>query len=463
MLVRELSTLVGTGPLGDAHTGILRQDCSWWNLLCQGGHAVADSGLSAITKSISSGVGSLLGQIVRVIDGSTQVPLADPTYRSIYFGFLGLAAPLVAVVLLGALVVAGVKRDPGTFTRAVSGLVVACLGGALYIAMAQLLVALDNWLSHGIVRVTGHNIVTAMTHLEAGFTAITGSTGDMAANMLMIVLMLVMLIAGLGLWFVLVLRKIAILVVVAFAPLLIVGWLWAPTRSWSRRATEVTVALVFTKSALYALFGIGMALLFRDNGQSLSDFVGAVILLCGACFAPLAMLKLVHFAADSHIAGEMMGTLRGGLSPVTERAHRAATAGATMGRHEMARHFSNNTASQTGGGQQPRAGSTLPLPRNGSAGEARSTPAAAPAAGAGAQGASGSGGGTAAAGGAVAGVALAAKTGVDTAKKATQAGSSALDRLANDSPGSTRSSNPDDVRLSGPSAPDQDTSHDGGL
>src|SRR6185295_14997472 len=109
------------------------------------------------------------------------------------------------------------------------------------------------------------------------------------------------------------------LVVVAFAPLLIVGWLWAPTRSWSRRATEVLVALVFTKSAIFALFGIGMALLFRDGGQSMSDFVGAVILLCGACFAPLMMLKLVHFAADSHVAGEMMGTLRGGVHPVTSR------------------------------------------------------------------------------------------------------------------------------------------------
>ena len=57
--------------------------------------------------------------------------------------------------------------------------------------------------------------------------------------MLLILLMLIMLVAGLILWFVLVLRQIAILVVVAFAPLLIAGYLWAPTRSWVRRATEV--------------------------------------------------------------------------------------------------------------------------------------------------------------------------------------------------------------------------------
>ena len=177
----------------------------------------------------------MLAQILKIIDQSTQVPLADPTYRHIYYGFFSLAAPLVAVMLFGALIVAGIRRDIGTFGRAVNGLVVACLGGALYIAFAQLLVGVDNWLSQGIVRVTGSNITQGITQLAEGFKLITGNQGEIAANMLMILLMLIMLIAGLGLWFVLVLRQISILVVVAFAPLLIVGWLWAPTRSWARR------------------------------------------------------------------------------------------------------------------------------------------------------------------------------------------------------------------------------------
>ena len=61
-----------------------------------------------------------------------------------------------------------------------------------------------------------------------------------------------------------------------------------------------------------------MSLLLRSN-QSLSDFVGVVVLLCGACFAPLVMLRLVHFAADSHLAGEMIGTLRSGAQPAMNR------------------------------------------------------------------------------------------------------------------------------------------------
>lgn len=312
--------------------------CSWWNLVCQGGHSLFGSGLSAVTRALASGIAQLLSQITKVLDSSTRVPLADPTYRHIYFGFAALAVPLVAVVLLGALIVAAVRRDGTVLRRAVGGVGVAAFGGALFIVFAQLLVAVDNWLSHAIVGVTGHGIAEGLNTLAAEFSAMDPND-QTSANMLMILLMLVILVAGLALWFVFVLRQIAILVVVAFAPLLIAGWLWAPTRSWVRRATETVVALIFTKAAIFALFGIGLALLFRDSGQTMSDFVGEVILLCGACFAPLGMLKLVHFAADSHIAAGAMGSLRGGVDPVLRRGRQAMAAATPMGRTQIARQY----------------------------------------------------------------------------------------------------------------------------
>jgi hypothetical protein len=311
-------------------------DCAWWNLACKGGEHVANAGLSAITKSIAAGAEMLLSQIVKTIDESSTVPLSDPTYRHVYYGFLGLAVPLIGVVLSVALIVAAARRDAGTLARAGIGIGVATVGGALYIVFAQLLVAVDDWLSHGVVRVTGYNLTTAIQQIAVGFHNIAGAPGEMAANMLLILLMLIMLVSGLILWFVLVLRKIAILVVVAFAPLLIVGYLWAPTRSWVRKSTEVLIALVFTKTAIFTLFGIGLALLSRGTDQSLSDFVGTTVLMCGACFAPLVMLRLVHFAADTHLAGEAMATLRGGARPVTDRLHRAGGS-STMSRSDFAR------------------------------------------------------------------------------------------------------------------------------
>jgi type IV secretory pathway VirB6-like protein len=109
------------------------------------------------------------------------------------------------------------------------------------------------------VDVTGQDLTGALTETAEGFSNVAGTGGEIAANMLLLALIAIMLFAGLMLWFVLVLRKIAILVVVAFAPLLIAGYLWEPTRGWVRRATEVLIALIFTKTAIYALFGIGLA------------------------------------------------------------------------------------------------------------------------------------------------------------------------------------------------------------
>jgi len=382
-------------------------DCAWWNLACKGGEHVANSGLSAITKSIAAGAEMLLGQIVKVIDESSTVPLADPTYRHVYFGFLGLAATLIGVVLCIALIVASLRRDAGTLGRAFVGVGVASLGGALYIVFAQLLVALDDWLSRGVVRVTGYNLADAIEQIAVGFHNIAGAPGEMAANMLLILLMLIMLIAGLILWFVLVLRKVAILVVVAFAPLLIAGYLWAPTRAWVRRTTEVLIALVFTKTAIFALFGIGLALLSRGTAQSLSDFVGTTVLMCGACFAPMVMLRLVHFAADSHLAGEAIGSLRGGVHPITSRLGNRGTTSA-MGRSDLARA---QAQAPTPGGPEPvKAGAIDPQ-----------TPAAAGTSGGVGRAGAGAGAATAATGGAAA-AAWAAQA---AAAKATAAGSNA--------------------------------------
>jgi hypothetical protein len=405
------------------------EGCAWWNLACKGGEHVANAGLSANTKSIASGAEMLLSQIVLTIDDSSTVPLSDPTYRHVYYGFLGLAVPLIGVVLSIALILAAARRDAATLARAAIGIGVATVGGALYIVFAELLVAIDDSLSHGVVRVTGYNLTSSIQQIAVGFHNIAGAPGEMAANMLLILLMLIMLVSGLILWFVLVLRKIAILVVVAFAPLLIVGYLWAPTRSWVRKSTEVLIALIFTKTAIFTLFGIGLALLSRGRDQSLSDFVGTTVLMCGACFTPLVMLRLVHFAADTHLAGDAMATLRGGVRPVTDRLHRGG-GGSTMTRSDFAR-------SQA---QAPRhdpapikphpplataSGETAPSTTSGGPAAAAS---GSPASGAGAAGAASGAGGAAA--GAAGGVVIAGKAAFDKGREAASYVSNTGQRLS---------------------------------
>ncbi|QWC86576.1 type IV secretion system protein [Nocardioidaceae bacterium] len=388
-------------------------DCDWWNLVCQGGQQVADSGFSAITSWMVTGLVALFGQITKIVDESTRVPLGDPVYRDTYYGFAQLAVPLIAIIYIIALLVSAVHHDLRAVTRATVGLIVACIGSVVYVIFAQLLVSLDDWLAHGIVATTGADFGEQMGDLTDKFDVMGDTAGGLAANALMLILMAAALVAGIVLWVVLLLRKMAILVVVAFAPILIAGWLWAPTRSWSRKATEVLVALVFAKSVIYMVFGIGMSLLLRGN-QSLSDFVGVVVLLCGACLAPLVMLRLVHFAADSHVAGDMVATLRSGAQPTMAK---VAAAGHVAGapRQRMAADYASTArtskATTLGGGT---AGS--------SAGTGAAGPRAAGATNAGAARAAGSGAaGSSSAGAAGAGAGAAASAAVPVAGAAVMA------------------------------------------
>ena len=334
-------------------------DCAWWDLVCRGGHEVADSSLSALTQSMINGLISLFGQITKIVDESTRVPLGDPAYRDTYYGFASLAVPVIGLVYFIALLSAALRRDPRALTRATVGIAVAAVGGFVYVLFAQFLIALDDWLAHGVVAVTGADFGKQMTLMTQKFEMM-GDAGEYGADFLMLILMLAALVAGVCLWVVLLLRKMAILVVVAFAPLLIAGCLWAPTRSWSRKATEVLIALVFSKTVIYVIFGIGMSMLLRDK-QSLSDFVGVVVLLCGACFAPLVMLKLVHFATDSHLAADMVGTLRAGAQPAINKVTSAHMP--QGGRKSMAKEYaSGSKASPARGGQAvvPKPGPRAP-------------------------------------------------------------------------------------------------------
>ena len=418
-------------------------DCAWWNLVCQGGQQVADSSLSALTQSMVNGLASLFGQITKIVDESTRVPIADPTYRDTYYGFVGLAVPVIVLVYFLALISAGLRRDPRALTRATVGVAVAALGGVVYVVFAQLLIALDDWLAHGVVAVTGADFQAQMTDMAEKFEAMGGVAGGFAADFLMLILMLFALVAGVVLWVVLLLRKMAILVVVALAPLLIAGWLWTPTRSWSRKATEVLIALVFCKSVIYVIFGIGMSLLLRDN-QSLSDFVGVVVLLAGACFAPLATLRLVHFAADSQLAGDMVGTLRAGAQPAIDKVRSAHMPGANRG--QMAKDYASGqkSSSARGGEAVTSAKAAGPQAGGGSAAGAGTAGSAAGGAGAGAGGAGAAAGGTtAAAAGGPAGVALAAGATAASAvaqkvKEAPARGGQAMTRIADSAGDSPR-------------------------
>jgi hypothetical protein len=196
--------------------------------------------------------------------------------------------------------------------------------------------------------------------------------------------------------------------------------------------------------------------------------VGATVLMCGACFTPLVMLRLVHFAADTQLAGDAMTTLRGGLNPVTSRLS-GHTPHPPMGRHDLARAQGQAPTPQApepahapdippGGGPAPAdpspptpwdAGSLAPRaethgPADGAAGDTAG----------------------ATAGTATAGAALAAQAGADTAQAAGRHAADTGQHLADASTAGPRTSalderDPADRSRPGPALPTNQPTHDG--
>jgi len=169
------------------------------------------------------------------------------------------------------------------------------------------------------------------------------------------------------------------------------------------------------------IFGIGMSLLLRDS-QSLSDFVGVVVLLTGACFAPLVTLKLVHFAADSQLAGEMVGTLRAGAQPTIDKVSHAHAPG--RARSHMAKDYASGQSKSTARGGEAVSTSGAAGAKPGAAADAGGAPATGASAGsAGSSAAAGGGAKAASAAGPVgAAVAVGATAGTAAVKKSKEVG-----------------------------------------
>ena len=79
-----------------------------------------------------------------------------------------------------------------------------------------------------------------------------------------------------------------------FAPLAMATRVWGPTRSHARRATEVAVALIFSKLAIAVTLATGASLMqgAAATGGNVEMIQGSDILLLAA-FMPFALLRVI--------------------------------------------------------------------------------------------------------------------------------------------------------------------------
>jgi hypothetical protein len=128
-----------------------------------------------------------------------------------------------------------------------------------------------------------------------------------------------------ALYFVMLLREIALLAFVVFAPIALVGWTWTATRHWLRRWVEVVAALLFSKVAMAAVFTLGVSATGaagQGNMSNLGTFLAGVLLVALAAFTPMLTFSFIHWAADqSYVAAHTMQQGSKGVEVARDHAH----------------------------------------------------------------------------------------------------------------------------------------------
>ncbi|MFG3259050.1 hypothetical protein [Streptomyces sp. NPDC048172] len=333
-----------------------------------------------------------LGKLLGLLQQTSSADVTSPGFLKQYALIFGAASIFTVVLWIIAVAKRAVRGVPlGTaLSEALGFLVLQLVVNALTPgAVALVLQVVDDISSVFEPRAT-KNFKPFLSSLIRLLSAdVQGSV------MVLIVINLVMMCAALMMWVELLLRSAAIYVAVALGPLVNAGLvdrdLWGKTKRW----VAVLLALALVKPVLFALLGLGGAVLSGGKGMGTDRIskilVGALILFL-AVFASAVIYKWIP------IFGDEMASLGQARKTASSSGPMSMSEGpASHANMALSRRVQSSIVGRSGGG-----GARTASPSPGSGGGAGPGPT-----GGASSGAGGAGGAGGAAGGAVGGVAAA--------------------------------------------------------
>lgn len=238
-----------------------------------------------------------------------------------------LAAALLLILGLVQLGIAAAKRDGRELARALVGLAQFALVWAAWIGYTVLVVAASAGLTRGLMEsLLG---VTSWRAWQPWTPIKVQDVTDAATATVLGVLGILVWIAAIAHIVMMLTRAVALMVIVATTPISAAGLATETTRVWFWKSLRWFHAAALAPPVTVMVTGIGMK--FAEgvaNGQasgalaSIATAIPAVVLICIASFAPLALFKLLAFVdpgtasgaaarAGLAAAGGLQGLLRG--------------------------------------------------------------------------------------------------------------------------------------------------------
>jgi hypothetical protein len=206
-----------------------------------------------------------------------------------------ISLPLLVIVFVLQCASAALRREPGRLGHAVVGALLGTAGVPFAVGIIATCGTVVDEISTAILgtHATADGL-KRMTDISALLTA--GTLGGFLLTAVMFGL-----IAVVSLYFVMLIREVALVAFVVFAPIAMVSWTWSATRHWLRRWTEVVGALLFSKVAMAVIFTLGISATGatgQGDKSNIGTFLAGILLVAMAAFAPMATFSFIHWAGD---------------------------------------------------------------------------------------------------------------------------------------------------------------------
>ena len=302
---------------------------SWMECLFDPGACAVSKGADALTGSawdsglrwMSRGLTELSSYVFQAFSLSTTPQFDQRWWRDNLDVIIAISLPLLVVVFVLQCASAAIRREPGRLGHALLGALLGTAGVPLAVAMVAAFGGVVDQLLFGILG----NTATAAGFKRMFTITLLLAPGSQGGSLITAVTLGILAI--LALYFVMLIREVAIIAFVVFAPIAMASWTWSATRHWLRRWIEIVGALLFSKVAMAVIFTLGLSATGNTDqyGEtSIGTFLTGILLFAMAAFAPFATYSFIHWAGDQgHAAAHALQQGTAGTSALKERAEQA--------------------------------------------------------------------------------------------------------------------------------------------
>ncbi|WP_344215759.1 hypothetical protein [Kribbella sancticallisti] len=236
-------------------------------------------------------------KVFEKVSASTTPDFSQRWWRDNFDLIVTISLPLLVIAFVLQCAAAAIRREPARLGQAMFGALLGTAGVPFAVAVISACGRMVDQLSTTILG----NSASA----TGGFRRIIDITKVLSTmnpqGGLMVTAIQFAILATMALYFVLLVREVALIAFVVLAPIAMASWTWSATRHWLRRWIELVGALLFSKMVMAVIFALGLSAMGNSSeygGTSLGTFLAGSLLFAMAAFAPMATYSFIHWAGD---------------------------------------------------------------------------------------------------------------------------------------------------------------------